>query len=432
MTAAGTATAVRGWFAARPGLVVAVAVALVVRVVYGLVFVGDYFPLGDDLQYYELATSVSQGDGVSMLFPSLELHPSAFRPPLYPLVLGGSMAVFGDDPVVGQVVNVLIGLVVVALTWELTRRLAGRHAALVAALLVAVFPPLVANDLVLLTEPLSLALLLWAALCLFDHRWLGAGIATGLLVLTRPSAQFLVLAFAAWLLWRVGWRKALAFLAVTALVVAPWIGRNWIRLGEPVLVTSNGFNMAAIYSPEAQASDGFVDPVYDDRFERYRLMMADELDWSQEMQRYGLSGLRQDPLYVLRVVQRNALGWFELDPAQNEWAEERDGRDLDVRRATLWTFYLVTAVGWFGLVTRWRDPRVVLLMGTALYFTAGSLVLVSPPRLRAPFDLISCIGVGLAVAWWSERRSRSDDDPIGPEDAADAAPDADVRAPTRP
>lgn len=421
----------------RRGLLVVVVVALVVRVIYGFVFMSDYVAASDAYQYWELATSVSHGDGVSMQFPGLYDHPSAFRPPVYPVLLGSVMAVFGTSVVVGQVLNVVIGLVVVALAWEVTRRIGGQRAALVAGLAVALFPPLVANDLVLLTEPLSLALLLGAFLFLFDRNWIGAGAITGLLVLTRPSAQFLVLAFGAWLLWRAGWRRALGMVAVAALVVAPWVVRNWIQLGEPVLVTSNGFNLAAIYSPEARADDGFVDPTFDDRFEDFRFLGAfDEMAWSEALGRYGRDGLAEDPLYVLRVVERNAIGWFELDPAQNEWAERLDGRDLAVRDATLWTFYLVTVAGWAGLIIRWRDPRVALLAGTAVYFTVGSLVLVSPPRLRAPFDLISCIGLGLLVGWWNDRRRHVEDEPDRDREAAPAAervdPSPEIRGPARP
>jgi hypothetical protein len=90
-------------------------------------------------------------------------------------------------------------------------------------------------------------------------------------------------------------------------------------------------------------------------------------------------------------------------------------------------FYLVTVVGWFGLLARRRDPGVVLLIVTAGYFMVSSLLLVAPPRLRAPFDIISCIGVGLAWAWWSGRRSRPDSQgeqagDLGPTEPAVRAP----------
>ena len=105
------------------------------------------------------------------------------------------------------------------------------------------------------------------------------------------------------------------------------------------------------------------------------------------------------------MVWRNALHLFEFTPKFNEWAESVDGRNLDFRSATLWLFYPVTVIGVFGLLVRRRSPDVLLVLGIGAYFILGSLVLVSPPRLRSPFDLCCCIGVGLAVQWWLERRA---------------------------
>jgi 4-amino-4-deoxy-L-arabinose transferase-like glycosyltransferase len=386
-------------------LVVVVAVGAVARVLYAFLVIPDYVPDSDASQYMDLARNINAGRGFSMTFPWLDIHPTAFRPPGYPYLLAIVTRGFGDSVAAGQALNLVLGLLVIALTWFVARRLAGPKAALAAGLAVALYPPLIANDVVLLTEPLSLALLLGSILALLDHRWIPAGALMGLLVLTRPSAQFLVLLFAAWALWQIGWRRALGLVGVTAFVVSPWIVRNAIVMDSPAYVTSNGFNLAAMYSPQAQDADWFVDPVTNPAFDEYRFLQANEIVWSEEMQRLGIEGIRDNPGYVLRVLQRNVLAYFELTPSDNEIAEELDGRNLDFRGTTLPLFYVVTAVGWFGLVVRRRNPGVLLLMGVALYFMVSSLLLVSPPRLRAPFDLICCIGVGLAYAWWDDRRS---------------------------
>src|SRR2546421_9538430 len=87
-------------------------------------------------------------------------------------------------------------------------RFAGRRGGVAAGIAVAVYPPLLANDIVVLSEPLSLALLLGMILLLVHDRAAWAGLACGLLVLTRPSAQLLVVVVAAWLVWRMGWQSA--------------------------------------------------------------------------------------------------------------------------------------------------------------------------------------------------------------------------------
>jgi len=210
---------------------------------------------------------------------------------------------------------------------------------MVTGLLVAVYPPLLANDTFLLTEPLSLLLLLGMLHVLDRGRWAWAGVLCGLLILSRPSAQFIVVVVAIWVLWRLGWKRALYFAGVTALVVVPWVVRNWVQVGEPVLVSSNGFNFAASYSPQAKESNTFVDPVFDERFASYRLLMFNEAAWDKEMQKLAFDLLKDDPSQVFSVV----------------------GRNMTFRDRTLWTFYIVTLLGLFGLVVRSRDPMVLLL-----------------------------------------------------------------------
>ena len=125
---------------------------------------------------------------------------------------------------------------------------------------------MLANDGPPLTEALALVLLLAGLLALTRQRVLLAGIAIGLLVLTRPSAQLLVPVVALWLLFTVGWRRTAVFAVAVGVFVLPWVARNEAVFGKPVLVTSNGFNMAAAWSDIALAQAKPADPVYDPRF----------------------------------------------------------------------------------------------------------------------------------------------------------------------
>ena len=251
--------------------------------------------MSDAIHYDELASNIANGLGYVHRFPQLEAHPTAFRPPLYPILLGAFYRVFGEHLVVGRLLSMALGMGVVLLAFLLARRIAGWRAAMVAGLLVAVYPPLLANDTFLLTEPLSLLLLLGMLHVLDRGRWAWAGVLCGLSILSRPSAQFIVVVVAIWVLWRLGWKRALYFAGVTALVVVPWVVRNWVQVGEPVLVSSNGFNFAASYSPQAKESNTFVDPVFDERFASYRLLMFDEAAWDKEMQKLAFDSLKDDP-----------------------------------------------------------------------------------------------------------------------------------------
>ena len=371
--------------------------AIVARVGYWLATL-DYSPVSDARSFHVIARSITKGNGFADVFPELSLHATAFRAPLFPSLLAAPYRVFGTSIGVGRVAGVVLGVVLVLLVERFVTRIGGPTAGLIAAVAVAVYPPLVANDVAILGETLSLILIIVVGTAVIDDRWVVAGITTGLLVLARNSAQLYALMVAALLLRRVGWKRTLAFLAVAFLVVTPWLVRNAIQVGAPVPTTSNGFNLAALYSVEAHDDDDFVDPVFDERFADLRFAQFDELDWDEELRSRGFEGLRAHPLEPLRVARRNLLRHFELKPWENDDAEEIDGRDLTIRHVTLPLFYVVTVAGVAGLWVWRRNRATVFLALTAAYFSLVSIFSVFAPRLRGPFDLVCCIGVGLLVA----------------------------------
>lgn len=400
-----------------------VVAAVAARVAYWTLATPKYLPQSDAAQYSELAYNIAHGNGFASRFPQFELHATAFRPPLYPFLLGIAFRLFGSQVVVGRIMNLLLGVLVVVLTERLGRRLGGAQVGLIAAFLVALYPPLIVNDVSLLTEPLSLVFLLAMVLALLRSRpWL-AGLWCGLLILTRPSAQGLAVVILAWAMWRLGWRNALRLVATVGLVVCPWLARNWVQLGSPVLVTSNGFNLAAMYSPEARASHGFVDSTKDPRFEAITLTRFDEVKWQAALQKVATDSLKAHPGQVVPVVANNVVAYFEIRPSFGELAEVLDGRNLTVRARSLPLYYAITICGLVGFWFERRRRGIILLALIASYFTIASLLVVAPPRLRAPFDLICCLTAAFTVqrlcAWTKRRKADVVDDDNGLDLRAD-------------
>ncbi|MGZ4784882.1 MAG: glycosyltransferase family 39 protein [Acidimicrobiales bacterium] len=372
--------------------------AFVLRVLYLALLTGHQSLTSDASQYNYLAINLAKGRGYVDTYPQIGLHQTAFRPPLYPALLSVVYRIFGESVGVGRFVNILIGTAVVVLVARLVFPVLGARAALAASVAAAIAPNLIANDTFILTEPLSLLLLVLLLGTTIKRQWVLSGLLTGLLILTRPSAQYLVVVLGVWFLVTIGWRKALMFMVLAGVVVAPWIARNWVELGSPVLVTSNGFNLAAMYSPPADERGAFVDPIRDPYWDDRRFDQLDEIVWDRNLRAEAVDNIKSDPTVVYRVVKRNFLAYFELLPSTNHYAEEADGRSMGVRNATLGVFYLTAVLGLVGFVRRWREPLVLLAIVIGGYFTAASLVFVAPPRLRSPLDLMLCIGVGACVA----------------------------------
>ena len=329
------------------------------------------------------------------------MHATAFRPPLYPLVLAVPTRIFGGHVLwPARTLSLLLSVGVVVATVAYVGHIADRRAAFASGIAVAVTPSLIANDTVTLTEPLALLLLLGVFIAIARSAFLCAGALTGLLMLTRPNA-YLVVCVVGVAAWRaVGWRRALAAGGVAMLVIVPWMVRNEVQVGSLGITTSDGFNLAAIYGPPARSRTHFVDPVSDHWYDgtEYELSQLDEARWNRELTDLAMSGVRQHPGYVIDVVRRNVRAFFELSPSVNRSAEARDGRNLRFRSATLVWFHALTAVGIVGLLMHVRRAVLWPALAIVAQFVVLSLLLVAPPRLRAPFDLLMCVGAGLFVS----------------------------------
>lgn len=135
------------------------------------------------------------------------------------------------------------------------------------------------------------------------------------------------------------------------------------------------------------------------------LSAFDEAEWNERLMDRAVEGLRADPGYLLTNAWENVGRFLELDPTENEGAEAAGGRALGFRDLTLPLFSVVTVAGTVGLWRFRSDRRVRWLAVLALQFAVLCILILAPPRLRAPFDLAACIGTGLLVASVLDRRS---------------------------
>ncbi len=217
-------------------------------------------------------------------FAANPLRPTAYRPPLYPIVLSNLPAADGKHVSLAlvAVVHILLGVGTVWLTYLTARRMVGssrreepaaqstpsaaqvphgvRDLVWLPAFLVACDPILLHQQTLVMTETLATFLAILALWCLArysDHRyWWNAGLtggAIGLAALCRPT-------FLPWLglvavvmiadcgLRITEWRRrglrtlaSVAALAVAAAaVMSPWAIRNQQVFGKPILSTTHG------------------------------------------------------------------------------------------------------------------------------------------------------------------------------------------------
>jgi len=203
--------------------------------------------------YRRIAEQIASGEG----YIDPDAHSStAYRPPLYPLLLAAVLFCGGDNVSIG-IVQLLLGTAIVWFTILCGRRLGLNRAALVAGLLVAVDPLLLHQTVLVMTETLATflaALLLW--ICL-GRQTAGLkfvlGVVLGLCCLCRPTFwAFGALAVTVWMIIECGacktaqerrpacWQSAMLMAAGMTLVIAPWGIRNAVVMGRPIITTTHG------------------------------------------------------------------------------------------------------------------------------------------------------------------------------------------------
>jgi 4-amino-4-deoxy-L-arabinose transferase-like glycosyltransferase len=239
----------------RHGRTTLVLLALIMALGFGLRMDKVVNPLsdpGDDaFAYRALAESLyEEGSYGGAGFDT----PSDWSPGAPLLYAGAYYVTGGVRDGVGRGVQALLGTAAILIVYLLTLRLSPRRsAALVAAGMVAVYPPFIHSTGALMSEPPALFTLPAAILALLwaDSRgspwaWLLPGLLFGATVLIRPEYLFVALAFTAFVLIR-RWTRdgpgaslvaTALFLIAVLLPVIPWTVHNYVQLDRIVPVST--------------------------------------------------------------------------------------------------------------------------------------------------------------------------------------------------
>lgn len=396
----------------------------------------DFRPIFDAADFDRHAASIAAGNGYPP--PQLGLHgPTAFRPPLYPIALA-VVHKLGGGWTAGRVLGALLGTLTVALVFLVAQRLWDGRVALVAALIAAVFPPLVVLSASLLSEQLFLPLVLASLLAVLVYRergglrWaIAAGVLCGLAILARTSGAPYVLALAAgaWAA-RPRFRRAalvppLVVVLATALTVAPWVIRNAAVFHRFAgLGTGAGYALAGTYNAESRArGDHPGEPFSPNVLRTFRDVFAqrdlDEDQFTGKLNDRATHYIEDHPGYVVETVAWNVLRVFEVERRgsfRTNFATQ-EVQALGVERlgspiAFLGSLYVVLTLALVGLAAQlgllpsrrappfvWWVPVLLLLPALAIY---------GLPRYRAPVDLFLVMLAAVALVALRDRSRRRD------------------------
>jgi 4-amino-4-deoxy-L-arabinose transferase-like glycosyltransferase len=201
--------------------------------------------------YRLIAENLAQRGVFSRSSHSVPAEPTAFRPPLYPLLLAAVACDGHVTPAAVAAVQVVAGSLTVVLVWLLGQWWGAGRQSCLAAILVAADPILLNQSGEVMTETLATLLCVLGLLALthWSHRGtylagILAGAAMGLAILCRPTfliwavlcGSYTIVAERSWK--RV--RQGVVFTIALGAVLLPWGVRNQWIFGRPIVTTTHG------------------------------------------------------------------------------------------------------------------------------------------------------------------------------------------------
>ena len=354
------------------------------------------------LEIVNIASSIASHKGFSSPF-GIESGPTAWIPPVYPAIVAAIFMLLGSRSDLAAMTILAMQALFSALTciplYAIARRVFDENSAAVAAWGWAFFPyELLIPELFVWETSLSALLLVLACYFSIDlsqnDRWkpVLAGIAWGIAALTSTALisvmpVFLSLPHFFKRRARFPYKTIATVMLVSALLVCPWILRNWHALGAMVPVRSNFGEELWVGNHEGgfgRIVSGLGPADNDAERERYRTM--GELSYVTQRRRQAIHFISANPApFCRRVLYRFRYWWF----AEGE-------------HAAAFTFYrLLTLLSFAGVVLalpKSKDPLVLAILASIVIYPLVYYVTDVYPRYRYPLEPFLMLFAGFAIS----------------------------------
>jgi Flp pilus assembly protein TadD len=355
-----------------------------------------------------------------------------YQAPLYPYFLAVVKLVVGNDLWSIRIVQIALGSLSCGVLFLAGKRFFSRGVGIASGVILALYPPAIFFDGCIQKANLGLVwmVLLLLALAHAVHRpsigrWLGAGAALGLLMLTREETLLIVPVVIAWIFWALRARP----LALRARWIGAWVGglalallpvaaRNQAVGGEFVLTTSQaGSNFYIGNNPRAI---GTYVPLIPGRsnvaYER-----RDAVDLAEkavghpltpkEVSNYWFAKafefIRAEPgrwLGLMLTKLNLALNAYESPDAEDQYFYERYVPLLAVLSAVL-HYGILLPLAAAGIVLTWRRRELSILHALLATLYVGVVLFYVFARYRYPVGpiLVLVAGAGLVEGFVLQR-----------------------------
>jgi 4-amino-4-deoxy-L-arabinose transferase-like glycosyltransferase len=260
------------------------------------------------------------------------LWPDAFRVPFYPIFVAGVFTLSAHSLIAVRIVQALLGAATVALTFVVAQRVTRKRGALVAALVVAIYPALLLYSVYLMSETLfTFLIVLGLALWAIERPWaaLASGLVIGAATLTRSAGLALAagIALAEAIRLMTARHQGTSQMIVRAgllaggfvIALAPWVYRNYAIYDRLIPTdTSSGFNaLLGNYEGATGRHPGL--PAVEAVAHQYWRETRNDLERSDVGLRAARDFVREHPGQAAALAVRKAAYLFGVEGREHAW-----------------------------------------------------------------------------------------------------------------
>lgn len=217
----------------------------------------------DSYEYTRLSNNLVAGHGFS-LNDAPPFIPSAWRLPVYPLILSALIKVFGTYEYIYHlqaIINTSTFLIVYKIARYLTPKV---NPYLIISCILVFSLPLIASSMSLMTEAVNTFLVCATFLFLLRRYYFTAGLFIGIAALCRAENVLVAIAL---ILCLQNFKNSTMFALAISLIIFPWIVRNYyslnkLTMADPAYLASGmaaGTSEAGVYDPIYQGIYQFID-----------------------------------------------------------------------------------------------------------------------------------------------------------------------------
>ena len=389
-----------------------------------LIFVGSFIgfsadpatePEPDAPQYEEIALNIIENGEYFQMMSDIRFN--AYRPPLFPVFIGGVYKIFGKSRVILRTVSTIISSLLPCFVFLIAIYLLDYRIALLSGIYTAFYPFYIFYSGLYLTETLFLSLFYASILCsiyMVDKLEIKisilSAITLGLASLTRPVTYPLPFFIVIAMVLKHGLNKNviknfMIFLITFIIVVSPWFLRNYIIFHKLILGDAHGGQtFYGAYNPGLLKNRKFIGswymPPQSELPPKYRYNPRGDSELGQNRMYFklGLMFIREYSSHLPYFVWRRFVRFFSFWPSGA----------LYRKLISLFTYgFLIPFIvlGIYYLRKDWKKFIIIHLVIFELLMV--SLIMVASVRMRNPLDGFFIIFAFVAITKiWDKLRGK--------------------------